>query len=282
MCEFCHRHGEGKKWYLQAKNYSEDLMGDLDRRREILVDFFSDPHKHLKGVRLLENLAKAPAAFREPIVRAVVRRQREHHYGQVLPIEDIERILGFTTSVTRLACICRQAILGSEQRYCYALSLLPSEESFLRIIREADIAYLTGPEVKGLEVLDKREALEAFRRHEAEGLCHTVWTFESPFIGGVCNCDQSGCLAMKATFRGRTQLFFKAEYVAEADPGRCNGCRQCLKLCPFGALSYSSRSRKVEVDKRACYGCGICRSACRLQAIALLDRGAVAEAADLW
>lgn len=38
MCEFCHKHGEGKKWYLQAKNYSEDLLSDL-KRREFLSGF---------------------------------------------------------------------------------------------------------------------------------------------------------------------------------------------------------------------------------------------------
>jgi len=25
MCEFCHSHGDGKKWYLKAENYSEEL-----------------------------------------------------------------------------------------------------------------------------------------------------------------------------------------------------------------------------------------------------------------
>jgi hypothetical protein len=33
MCEFCHKHGEGQKWYLQAHNYSEDLLSDLRRRK---------------------------------------------------------------------------------------------------------------------------------------------------------------------------------------------------------------------------------------------------------
>ena len=26
MCEFCTKHGEGKKWYLQMKNYSRELL----------------------------------------------------------------------------------------------------------------------------------------------------------------------------------------------------------------------------------------------------------------
>ena len=26
MCEFCIQHGDGKKWYLQAKHYAEELL----------------------------------------------------------------------------------------------------------------------------------------------------------------------------------------------------------------------------------------------------------------
>ena len=49
MCEFCHKHGEGKKWYLQAKNYSDDLLSDLERRKYI-VDFFAHPEDLTKQV----------------------------------------------------------------------------------------------------------------------------------------------------------------------------------------------------------------------------------------
>ena len=48
MCEFCVKHGEGKIWYLQAKNYSLDLLSDLRRRKWIekfLVNIESDMAK---------------------------------------------------------------------------------------------------------------------------------------------------------------------------------------------------------------------------------------------
>jgi hypothetical protein len=35
MREFCHQHGEGKKWYLRTENYSEDLLNDVRRRNFI-------------------------------------------------------------------------------------------------------------------------------------------------------------------------------------------------------------------------------------------------------
>jgi hypothetical protein len=62
MCEFCLKHGEGKKWYLQAKNYSDDLLSDVRRRK--FIEGFSDPKEIARGVarsaRQIDRLSKAP------------------------------------------------------------------------------------------------------------------------------------------------------------------------------------------------------------------------------
>ena len=49
----------------------------------------------------------------------IIDRQKKVHFGQVLPIEDVEKIFGFVRSVVRLACFCRHLSLGTEQRFCY-------------------------------------------------------------------------------------------------------------------------------------------------------------------
>jgi ferredoxin len=281
MCDFCHKHGEGRKWYLEANNYAEDLLSDL-RRRDFIKDFFLDPGRERQSVDSLDQLDRAPRFVRQALTTKMVRRQKKVHYGQVVPIEDVERILAFVTSVTRVACICRQSTLGTEQRYCYGVSLAPDGGEMLSIIRGLGADYLTGPHTKGLEALSREETLAAFREHEREGLCHTVWTFVAPFIGGICNCDRTDCLAMKATLAHQFPVMFRAEYVGQASPDSCNGCRQCMRVCPFGAIGYSAANRKVEIDARRCFGCGICRSVCKPNAIALLDRQSVALAANLW
>jgi Fe-S-cluster-containing hydrogenase component 2 len=122
----------------------------------------------------------------------------------------------------------------------------------------------------------------SLREHEREGLCHTVWTFHTPFIGGLCNCDRSDCIAMKATVTHDFPVMFRAEYVAKNDMERCNGCRQCMKVCQFGAIAYSGAEEKTTVDSRRCYGCGICRAACSQGAISLVDRSSVPASANLW
>ena len=82
---------------------------------------------------------------------------------------------------------------------------------FGKIMKGISADYLMGPDTAGLEVLSKEEALEHFRQYEREGLCHTVWTFITPFIGGICNCDRSDCGAMRATF-WRAKIFMGKQF----------------------------------------------------------------------
>jgi Pyruvate/2-oxoacid:ferredoxin oxidoreductase delta subunit len=281
MCEFCHKHGEGKKWYLDARNYSEDLLSDLGRRK-FIERFFESPDHIAKGEKALSKLDILPSFFTRSIRRKITAKQQVKHFGQVVPIEDIEKILGFTTSIVRLACICRHVAFGPEHRYCYGISLAPQGGELIHILKGIDPAYLIGPRTGGLEYLPKEEALAHMRECEEEGLCHTVWSFVTPFIGGLCNCSLPGCMAMKTTLTHRTPIMFRAEYVAAVDEAECAGCGQCAKICPFDAFLPQKRKAKARVDRSKCYGCGVCRATCVKNAIALVDRAAVPEAASLW
>jgi len=281
MCEFCVKHGEGEKWYLRARNYSEDLLSDV-KRREMIRDFFADPESLREKMKRLEDLDRAPDFVRRAVAWRASRKAKKVHYGQVVPIEEIERILEFVNSIVRVACMCRHLTIGAERRFCYGVSLGPNGGSLVEILRGLDGSFLTGPESGGIEQVGKREALEAMRALEREGACHTVWTFRTPFIGGICNCDRADCMAMRATVTHGVKLMFRAEHVAEIDPGSCSGCRECLRVCPFGGLAWSAATRKAAADPRHCWGCGICRSVCAKSAIRLADRASVPAAANVW
>ena len=281
MCEFCLKHGEGKKWYLQAKNYSDDLLSDM-RRRRFIESFLSGEDSITKDAHRMDRLDKLPRSIRGFISRMISRKMKPVHYGQVVPIDDIEHIFEMMNSIVRTPCICRHVTLGKEKRYCYGISLSPDGGKFGEIVRGLDKSFLGGPDTVGREKLGREDALAAFHEHEHEGLCHTVWTFRAPFIGGICNCDRSDCLAMRCTVTHGVPVMFRAEYVAGVDPDACVGCRQCMRLCQFGAMSYSASNQKVSIDQRWCYGCGICRSACVKNAIHLHERASIPAAANRW
>jgi ferredoxin len=156
--------------------------------------------------------------------------------------------------------------------------MAPHEENQVnQIIRGLGADYLTGPDTSGLEALSREEAANSIRELEKKGCCHTIWTFMTPFIGGICNCDRSDCMAMKATVTLNFPVMFRAEYVARLNPDLCNGCRQCMRVCQFGAMGYSIARNKITIDPQRCFGCGICRASCTKDAIVLNDRVAAGE-----
>ena len=276
MCEFCVQHGEGKRWYLNARNYGEDLASDL-RRRRFARDFFEGVSDWgPRSLKKMEQLRTAPGPVRAMARWWVGRKMKREHIGQVLPVEDVEQVLGIVNSVVRLPCVCRRVTRGEEARYCMGISISPDPEG--GVASDLDPSYWKGPDGVGMEQLSKEEALGLMREFEQEGLVHSVWTFITPFIGGICNCDRSDCLAMISTVGHGIPIMFKGHATAEIDWDLCTGCRTCMQQCQFGAIGYSATAQKAFVDAEACYGCGVCRAACSHDAISLRERTPVGAA----
>jgi NAD-dependent dihydropyrimidine dehydrogenase PreA subunit len=279
MCEFCTKHGDGKKWYLQAKNYAEELSADLQRQRYFAEFFGGFTERMPTRLRQAEQLARAPGFVRSLIAPLVTRHQKKYHFGQVVPLEDVQEILSFVGSVVRVPCVCRRVTRNRDCAYCLGLSLAPDKFSFAELV---DRSYWNGPDGTGMEQMEPMAAAEFVASWEKDGLCHTVWTYGTPFIGGICNCDRSDCLALKVSVTCKTPVVFRAEYAARIDWEKCHGCRSCMRVCQFGAMAFSAAAKRATIDSLQCYGCGVCRSVCPNDAIALQDRRAVSEAANLW
>lgn len=278
MCEFCTQHGDGKKWYLEAENYAGDLERDLERRG-FMIEFVSGFNGRMKrNIRLLEVVKASPAPVRRAVRSVTARTQKRDHFGQPVPIEDCEKILDIATSVVQLPCVCRNFARRPERGYCLAITTKPADDALAEAFRD----YSDGPDTSKFQRLTKAEALEVLRRCEVEGMMHSVWTFKTPFISAICNCDLgSGCMAMRTTLDYGLQVMWKGEYLAEIDADACSACGACLPRCPFSAI-HRDASRNAVVDKHACYGCGTCRSACKKSAIRLLDRASTPEVALDW
>jgi heterodisulfide reductase subunit A len=55
--------------------------------------------------------------------------------------------------------------------------------------------------------------------------------------------------------------------VAVVDPEACAGCRTCVPVCPYKAISWRDREKLAEVADILCMGCGTCVAACPSGAI---------------
>ena len=209
-------------------------------------------------------------ALARPVNWYFTKTQKKSHFGQVVVIEEVEQIFKLAEGVIRLPCVCRKVTIGNKNaRYCYGLTL------DLRLRESLDDSL-------NLEILSPGQALDSVRKLDKEGLIHSVWTFKTPYIGGLCNCDQD-CMAFRITHERRYfQNMFRGEHIATVDLDACNGCKICIRQCQFGAMRYSATNKKVLIDPRACYGCGVCRAGCHRNAISLHPRIQEPLAAGIW
>ncbi len=104
---------------------------------------------------------------------------------------------------------------------------------------------------------------------------------ESPtagvFLSGVCQgpkdipetVSQASAAAAKVIGLLAKDKLITNPCVAESDPLQCNGCSQCEKVCPYGAISYEDKEvrrgdvrRVAVVNEALCQGCGACSVTC--------------------
>jgi ferredoxin len=256
MCEFCAKHGEGRKWYLRARNYSADLVKNSRRFRDMLQSLLTKTYPDNPG------LAAARTFLRLPLVGRAARRMATHrmkrdHFGQVLAIEDVRNVFRLADTITLYPCVCRRTLgVGRDQRFCFVLG------NFMRELLDdsPDFGSTRG------ERLTPEQASRRVAEFDREGLVHTIWTIDTPFIVGICSCRPGECLAMEMTNELQTKVMFKAEHLFEIDETLCTGCEKCMETCYFRAIEPSNGDGVCRVDSTRCYGCGLCRAACPLDA----------------
>ena len=42
----------------------------------------------------------------------------------------------------------------------------------------------------------------------------------------------------------------------------CSGCKSCVPLCPYTAISFDDAKKKAHINEALCKGCGTCVGAC--------------------
>ena len=90
------------------------------------------------------------------------------------------------------------------------------------------------------------------------------------FIAGACQgprdipdtVAQAGAAAAEALVlidTGYIELEPNTAFIREED---CSGCKSCIPLCPYKAISFLDDKKKAYINEALCKGCGTCVAAC--------------------
>jgi heterodisulfide reductase subunit A2 len=77
-----------------------------------------------------------------------------------------------------------------------------------------------------------------------------------------------GVAARVASILFKDKLVISA-LVAKIDAETCVGCKGCMEMCPYDAISYSAEKNICEVNEILCKGCGACAATCPSQSALL-------------
>ena len=315
MCHFCTQHADGGKWFEAAQNYAakmyqfkkkaakakeaeyiEKKKAELQKMREkgALIEegegwymddrgeFYVKPGAALDLDIMVTDLvqevieAKALNLDELPMLKKKAKSfMDKYHTGQVVTYEEAQQMLEITWPIGLMECICRR-----ERRGMYNDPMAHTWFS----LGVGLYKWERWPETfRGITFLSVEEAKERLAYFNKKGCVHTLWTFYTPYIGGLCNCEYPTCLGIRGRVDyGIDGILYKGEYVIVPIPDRCTGCAECVKFCQFGAMSMSRSRNKVTVNMQKCFGCGQCLVHCPNTAFKLLEREKALGVRDHW
>ncbi len=97
------------------------------------------------------------------------------------------------------------------------------------------------------------------------------------FLAGMCqgpkdiaaSIAQAGSAAAEALVMLVNGQVTVEPTVAQVDERRCTGCKTCVSVCPFAAITFDEARKVAGVNSALCQGCGSCAAACPTNAIAV-------------
>jgi heterodisulfide reductase subunit A len=98
---------------------------------------------------------------------------------------------------------------------------------------------------------------------------------EGVFVAGCCQGpkDIPDTVAQASAAAARVlAMISKGKVELEAatmviDEEQCSGCKTCIPLCPYKAISFDEQKKVSQVNEALCKGCGACAAACPSGAI---------------
>lgn len=274
------KHGIGKKWYMNAKNYLANEVGD----EEDLKNYLTEQWKYFETVfiRKIAGLSSKGLGYKlqmpiigkifrwavERMIHGAIRHpypiRADGHIGQVIPLEDAKIIMANLAAepIIENYCMCRMMQRNVKYQCCINFGVLSGVIEKLPRFLPKDRAYK----------ISREEAIERLEEHNKNGLVATVWYQPVPHINAICSCESPECGALRLRNDFDLMIMSKAEYIINLNQDNCQGCKLCVSMCQWNAIRYIPSIKRVIIDYNKCFGCGVCRHACKHDALNLIPR----------
>jgi len=287
MCVYCDMWADGfKPWYMNPRNYSRQLYtvrpkvrakaepkGEAERgshiqlQKELIDAMEVGPEAYLE----VQRKKKGDPGFTQGAHLGVVGGW----VGQVVPLQEMEKIIEYAGPLGKIGCICRFMYLGTEEMNEEEMTCMGNGVGMLKWERWPE-RYKHGVYFVNIE-----ETKRWLRDLNKKGMFHAIMIFDERFIGGICNCDYPACDSNQWRLDHGANML-KGHYVAVVDEDKCNGCGVCAQRCQWGALKFKVTTDKAGIDQLRCFGCGLCETGCPRQAIHLVDRTTIPALKEVW
>ncbi|MGD0579229.1 MAG: CoB--CoM heterodisulfide reductase iron-sulfur subunit A family protein [Bryobacteraceae bacterium] len=156
--------------------------------------------------------------------------------------------------------------------------IVRAEDTLLGMIREigVDMAVLSA----GLEPRADAQAVrrlfniscstEGFFLERHPKLAPVNTFTDGIYLAGCCQApkDIPDTVAQAGAAAGEALALLDAGFIelepntAYVDEEHCSGCKTCVAMCPYHAISMHAATGKAEVNEALCKGCGTCVAAC--------------------
>ncbi len=276
MCQFCHKYGEGKKWYFNPKYYTDEFIKSSEVNLAGIIEILGGPGKMDFELGAAMSFDPSLPNLNDQVqINQLSMLVEKAHGGQIVPLEDAYKIVALSKSAILIPCYCRKYFSGGEIDKMTCMFLYPISEMV--------------PESRPWEKvqkLTKEEAKAKLLEFDKKGYVHGVYWGPAPCPVVICNCEYPYCIGLRARLHYKVEnATKKGHYICEANMDQCDGCNgepKCIKRCFFGAIKYVISENRVIIDPSACFGCGVCRSECPKAALKLKDRSEWPAFKDEW
>ena len=112
MCRYCVEYGDGKKWYLNPNNYTEELMKTPPHSEAVAA--LGGPDKNPFELSIASGADEAVPDVNYPDTVNMVLENMLNHAGQVVPIEDALKVVDLSFEQNNgepwlvMHCACRK------------------------------------------------------------------------------------------------------------------------------------------------------------------------------